>query len=593
MKNRIPTTLIAIFFSFAFLTSLHAEVPNTITYQGYLTDSSGTPVTATESMTFSIYDASTGGNVLWSEFESVPVSNGTFNNQLGDTTAFPVNLFNGQALFIGVKVGADPEMFPRKPVTSAPYAFKAATADVATLADSAIQADNATTLDGQTAAELDQSAHVIDTNNPHSVTAAQVGAATPADLAAHTAIADAHHAPYTDAEAVSAMGVLADGNNLNHVKYADSDAVAAILSADGAGSTFDADLLDGQQASEIIEAASDEVRTPISQSDMPFTINESGSYYFTGNIVHADSATHAVTISADNVTLDLMGFTLTGSGKNSGNRSGIYAANRSYVSIKNGKIKSFGLSGISIGSILNVGGGSISINRIMSSDNGGSGIALFVTSSRIENCFVQSNGDSGINTSGSSTIKNNVSTDNGTDSSFPEVIGIAGIYVDGRSYLTGNVVNNNFSIGIGTRENSLLVNNSVYLNAGTGIRASAGIILNNQVLNNAGTGIRTGPSVLDGNSVVENNTGNSTNNGGIVVFSDSRVTNNQVSNNSSNAIVVNGSDTLIESNYINDSTVGIDFNETGNAWRNNTFSGVSASVNGSTGNTNGGDNLIF
>jgi len=45
---------------------------------------------------------------------------------------------------------------------------------------------------------------------------------------AHLGIADAHHARYIDAEAVTAMGALGDGNPLNHDKYTDANAVAAI-----------------------------------------------------------------------------------------------------------------------------------------------------------------------------------------------------------------------------------------------------------------------------------------------------------------------------------------------------------------------------
>ena len=50
-----------------------------------------------------------------------------------------------------MQIAADTEMSPRKPVTSAPYAFKSVTADLAA------QADNATTLEGNSAAQLDQS----------------------------------------------------------------------------------------------------------------------------------------------------------------------------------------------------------------------------------------------------------------------------------------------------------------------------------------------------------------------------------------------------------------------------------------------------
>lgn len=48
-------------------------------------------------------------------------------------------------------------------------------------------------------------------------------------------------------------------------------------------------------------------RTPI--SSVPYTITEPGSYYLTGNLT---STNHGIIIQANNVTLDLMGFTLAG-----------------------------------------------------------------------------------------------------------------------------------------------------------------------------------------------------------------------------------------------------------------------------------------
>src|SRR3954454_12050055 len=52
-----------------------------------------------------------------------------------------------------------------------------------------------------------------------------------------------------------------------------------------------------------------EKRTPI--SSLPFSINSSGSYYLTGNLQFTAASGHAITISVSNVTLDLMGFTLS------------------------------------------------------------------------------------------------------------------------------------------------------------------------------------------------------------------------------------------------------------------------------------------
>jgi len=50
-------------------------------------------------------------------------------------------------------------------------------------------------------------------------------------------------------------------------------------------------------------------RTPI--TSLPITIDQPGSYYFTGNLEFTDPTGNAIDITADNVTLDLNGFTLS------------------------------------------------------------------------------------------------------------------------------------------------------------------------------------------------------------------------------------------------------------------------------------------
>lgn len=103
----------------------HAAVPLKINYQGSLTDSGGTPINGTKSIVFSIYDVSSGGSALWSETQNVTVTNGVFSVNLGDVN--PINLstlpFDKQ-YYLGVKVGADIEMTPRRLFTSAGYAFR-------------------------------------------------------------------------------------------------------------------------------------------------------------------------------------------------------------------------------------------------------------------------------------------------------------------------------------------------------------------------------------------------------------------------------------------------------------------------------------
>jgi len=113
-------------------------IPTLINYQGYLTDSSGTPINAILSITFAIYDA--GATQLWTETQpSVSVSNGLFNVLLGSVSPINTSHLSG-VTYLGVRVGADAEMTPRQRLVSVAYALRAA------------MANNADTLDGQEAA---------------------------------------------------------------------------------------------------------------------------------------------------------------------------------------------------------------------------------------------------------------------------------------------------------------------------------------------------------------------------------------------------------------------------------------------------------
>lgn len=102
-----------------------------LNYQGYLTNSAGNPVpNGNYTMTFRLYNISTGGTHLWIETKDVAVTNGVFNTLLGDTTTLSPGIFyTGQALWLGIKVGGDAEMTPRQTITLVGYAINADTVD--------------------------------------------------------------------------------------------------------------------------------------------------------------------------------------------------------------------------------------------------------------------------------------------------------------------------------------------------------------------------------------------------------------------------------------------------------------------------------
>lgn len=105
-----------------------AGIPHLISYQGRLTDAQGIPITGSKSVTFRIYDASAGGNLLWSEtHSSTTVTDGVFEVLLGSVTA--LNLPFDKQYYLATQVGSDAEMTPRQQIASSGYAYKSKEAE--------------------------------------------------------------------------------------------------------------------------------------------------------------------------------------------------------------------------------------------------------------------------------------------------------------------------------------------------------------------------------------------------------------------------------------------------------------------------------
>lgn len=100
-----------------------------LSYQGTLVDSNGNPVEGDKDITFRIYNHPTDLSYLWEEAHidanSVPIHNGLFNVMLGSFIPIPDTVWNEAELYLGVKVGSDPEMSPREIISFVPYARNA------------------------------------------------------------------------------------------------------------------------------------------------------------------------------------------------------------------------------------------------------------------------------------------------------------------------------------------------------------------------------------------------------------------------------------------------------------------------------------
>lgn len=117
-------TFIALIVLLGTSSEVAAQAPNTIIYQGRLTDAAGDAITVNTSVAFSIYTVPTEGSYIYTETETVsPDENGVFTVELGPVTT---SHFDGTPRYLGIKVGTDDEMIPRQLLTSAPYAFAAA-----------------------------------------------------------------------------------------------------------------------------------------------------------------------------------------------------------------------------------------------------------------------------------------------------------------------------------------------------------------------------------------------------------------------------------------------------------------------------------
>ena len=65
-----------------------SQAPSKISFQAYITDNNGLPVTAgTYDMTFAIYDDLSDGNKLWEESQIVSIENGFIGVMLGSSSS--------------------------------------------------------------------------------------------------------------------------------------------------------------------------------------------------------------------------------------------------------------------------------------------------------------------------------------------------------------------------------------------------------------------------------------------------------------------------------------------------------------------------
>jgi len=290
-----------------------------------------------------------------------------------------------------------------------------------------------------------------------------------------------------------------------------------------------------------------EPRTPI--SSLPLVITNSGSYYFTTNLTGV-VGTNGITVLANNVTVDLMGFTLFGVvGSMHGIEVPLFTTRVGNLTIRRGVVRDWGGDGLRIGTatnsvvsevhVSNNGGDGLSIGRggtvcqCVAVRNGGNGIRA-IDESRVTGCSAFTNTTSGINVGDRCMVSQCLTSRNAGGNVSPGIVANdfciitdcsssfngVGIQVAAACVVRNNHCSDNkkgFStsgngagilIGFGAGslfEGNLLVNNDVGIDTGSSDR---NLIIRNSAINNV-TNYLIAPGNLSGTIVTNQATLNS------------------------------------------------------------------------------------
>jgi hypothetical protein len=220
--------------------------------------------------------------------------------------------------------------------------------------------------------------------------------------------------------------------------------------------------------------------TPGDTPGFPVTISQPGSYRLDSNLTVPDVNTSAITIAADNVTIDLNGFAILGNnvcglvtiagvtffscvpGGASGIGNGIDAHGSSVITIRNGTVRGMGGIGILCGA-----------------------------SCIIEQMHVTSNGYLGIVVNGSGIVRDNIVSYNQ----------IGGIQINAGALVSHNFVDHNHGIGIFTNSGATIISNVVGENVvGLILYPTTSYISNTIFLNasdNISGGVNLGQNLCD------------------------------------------------------------------------------------------------
>ncbi|MCA9309680.1 MAG: right-handed parallel beta-helix repeat-containing protein [Phycisphaerales bacterium] len=312
-----------------------------------------------------------------------------------------------------------------------------------------------------------------------------------------------------------------------------------------------------------------EPRTPIGPETTPagfgakYRITSPGTYYLTGNLVAA-AGMDGLRIDSSDVTVDLMGFTIQGSGTAAGN-TGIYSSalgdDYVHITIRNGFVTGWSGSGVYLGGEDNL------LEDLVIADCGGAG-AFISSGTTVQRCMVFNTTTSGLNLGANSTVESSIVADCGTN----------GMTVGSGSVVTGCIAYGNVNNGIVTTDSGTISECVVTRNDLTGIIARRGQVSNCVAYGNLENGIHAtravsitsctvsfngsvgalidaGSAAADG-SLISGSIFRANSGGGIMAGSHCTISGNAVWNNSGGSGIQVQDDCLITMNLFADGHSG-------------------------------------
>lgn len=237
-----------------------------------------------------------------------------------------------------------------------------------------------------------------------------------------------------------------------------------------------------------------EPRKPINNTNTPgdagslFKITASGSYYLQGNVTGV-SGKKGISVAASNVTIDLMGFTLSGA---AGSLDGIHMeTGTSRLTLRNGTILGWDADGVDEADADAQEG---NYENLRVTGNNGDGLRLD-EKCIVTNCKLEHNSGSGLSVDGRATIKNCTANDNN----------LIGFFFRGGS-IQDSLASFNGDHGIQSDDEPTLFTNCVaHDNGNAGLRAGGGAKFNDCISRQNAVGIDAGYFSSVTNCMVKNN----------------------------------------------------------------------------------------